>query len=44
MKNGEIKLAEAKSNQIRFKSSLNEIKRENNKHESKGPKKLNIQY
>ena len=38
IKNGEIKLAEAKNNQIRFKSSLNEIKRGNNKHKSKGQK------
>ena len=38
IKNGKIKLAEAKNDQIRFKSSLNEIKRGNNKHKSKEQK------
>ena len=38
IKNGEIKLAEAKNGQIRFKSSLGEIKKGNNKKISKEQK------
>ena len=44
IKNGEIKLAEAKNDQIRFKSNLNEIKKENNKKRSNQQKKCRIQY
>ena len=39
MKNGEIKLAEAKNDQINFKSSLGKIKKGNNKKRSKDQKK-----
>ena len=39
MKNGEIKLAEAKNDKIRFKSNLGEIKKGNNKKRSKEQKK-----
>ena len=35
IKNGEIKLAEAKKDQIRFKSNLSEIRKGNNKKRSK---------
>ena len=38
IKNGEIKLAEAKNDQIRFKSNLGEIKKGNNKKRSKEQK------
>ena len=40
IKNGEIKLAEAKNYQIRFKSSLGEIKKGNNKNRSKEQKNV----
>ena len=39
MKNSEIKLAQAKSDKIRFKSNLGEIKKGNNKKRSKEQKK-----
>ena len=42
IKNGEIKLAEAKNNQINFKSNLSEIKEEVKNQKSR--KKHNIQY
>ena len=38
IKNCEIKLAEAENDQINFKSSLGEIKKENNKKRSKEQK------
>ena len=38
MKNGEIKLAEAKNDQIKFKSNLGEIKNWNNKKRSEEQK------
>ena len=38
IKNGEIKLAEAKNDQIKFKSNLGEIKKGNNKKRSKEQK------
>ena len=38
IRNGEIKLAEAKNDQIRFKSNLSEIKKGNNKKRSKEQK------
>ena len=38
IKNGEIKLAEAENDQIKFKSNLGEIKRGNNKKRSKEQK------
>ena len=41
IKNGEIKLAEAKNDQIRFKSNLDKIKKGNNK---KGSKEQETQY
>ena len=39
IKNGEIKLAEAKNDQINFKSSLGEIKKRNQQKKIKGAKK-----
>ena len=44
IKNGEIKLAQAKNDQIRFKSNLGEIKKGNNKKKIKRAKKCTIQY
>ena len=44
MKNGEIKQAEAKNDQIRFKSNFGKIKKGNNKKKSKKQKKRTIQY
>ena len=44
IKNGEIKLEEAKNDQIRFKLNLSEIKKGNNKKRSKDQKKRTIQY
>ena len=44
MRNGEIKLAEAKNGQIIFNSHLNEIKRGNNKKRSEEQKKCTVQY
>ena len=38
IKNGEIKLADAKNDQIKFKSNLGEIKKGNNKKKSKEQK------
>ena len=38
IKNGEIKLAQAENDQIRFKSTLGEIKKGNNKNRSKEEK------
>ena len=38
IKNGEIKLDEAKNDQIKFKLNLGEIKKRNNKNRSKEPK------
>ena len=38
IKNGEIKLAEAKNDQIRFKSNLGEIKKETIKKDQKSKK------
>ena len=43
IKNGEIKLAEAKNDQIRFKSSLGKIEKETIKKDQ-GAKKRTIQY
>ena len=44
IKNGEMKLAEANNDQIKFKSSLGKIKKGNNKKKIKGAKKRIIQY
>ena len=47
IENDEIKLAEKKNDQIRFKSNLGEIKKGNNKNrskEQKKKKKRTIQY
>ena len=46
IKNGEIKLAEAKNDQTKFKLDLGEIKKENNKKRSTEQKKKKsvIQY
>ena len=44
IKTSEIKLAQAKNDQIKFKSNLGEIKKGNNKKRSKGQKKSTIQY
>ena len=44
MQNGEIKLSDAKNDQIKFKSHLGEIKKGNNKKRSKEQKKNTIQY
>ena len=44
IKNGEIKLAEAKNDEIKFKSNLGQIKKGNNKKRSKEQKKCTIQY
>ena len=40
MQNGEIDLADVKSNQVKFKSYLGEIKKGNKKHKSKEQKTL----
>ena len=44
IKNSEIKLAEAKNDQIRLKSNLGEIKKANNKKRLKEQKKRAIHY
>ena len=44
IKNSEIKLAEAKNDQIRLKSNLGEIKKGNNKKRLKEQKKRAIHY
>ena len=44
IKNGEIKLAEAKNDQINFKSSLGKIKKRKQQKKIKGPKKGTMQY
>ena len=44
IKNGEIKLAEAKNDQTKFKLDLGEIKKENNKKRSTEQKKKKALY
>ena len=44
IKNGEMKLAEAKNDQIKFKSVWGEIKKGNNKKRSKEQNKRIMQY
>ena len=44
IKNGEIKQAESKNDQIKFKSNLGEIKKVNNKKRSKEQEKGAMQY
>ena len=44
MKNGEIKLAEAKNDQIQFKSNLGKIKKRKQQKKIKGAKKCTMQY
>ena len=44
MKNGQIKLAEAKNDQTKFKLGLGEIEKENSKKKIKRAKKRVMQY
>ena len=44
IKNGEIKLVEAKNDQTTFKSNLGEIEKGNNKKDQRRQKKRTIQY